>query len=541
MSHDFRRIQEWIIRPGSGHHKGKCRGQQHDLLESLPKTSFDLINHSDLNDLLESILIYAGQLCGTDHGYLYLVAPDGDQIEIKMGIGGCRKDIGRKEKRGEGMSGKIWQTGRPIILDDYETWEGRSNDYPYGIQHACMGAPLTSGNQVIGIIGMAHVDATQKFGPEQLKVLDQFAHLASLVLEKVRSEETIQQELTERRRAEDAERQQRAFAEALLDTTAALNSTLSFAEVLDRILNNVGVVVPHDAANIMIVDEVSGIARVERAHGYAERGLTNTVMALRFVVADVVNLQSMAETGKAVVFADAQNFPGWVDLAETRWVKSYAGAPIRIRDQVVGFLNLDSATLGFFTEEHAQRLQVFANQAAIAIQNARLYAEVRRLAIVDELMGVYNRRGLFELGYREVERARRFNRPLSGIFLDVDRFKDVNDTYGHAVGDELLSSLAQLLRLGIRDIDLIGRYGGEEIVILLPENDRMIAEQVAERLRHTIEVAGLATSRGNLKVTISQGVVQLQESDASLADFIQRADRAMYAAKQAGRNCVVVG
>ena len=167
-----------------------------------------------------------------------------------------------------------------------------------------------------------------------------------------------------------------ALAEALRDTTAALNSTLHFDEVLDRILTNVGHVVPHDSADIMLLE--SGIARVVRSRGYVERGLETSVLAVRLTVEDVPILRQMAETGQPLTVPDTQAFPDWVDIPQTRWVRSYAGAPIHVKGQTLGFLNLASAMPGFFTPAHAERLQAFADQAAVAIENARLFQAAQR-------------------------------------------------------------------------------------------------------------------------------------------------------------------
>ena len=180
-----------------------------------------------------------------------------------------------------------------------------------------------------------------------------------------------------------------------------------------------------------------------------------------------------------------------------------------------------------------------ATQAAAAIANARLYSEVQRLAITDPLTGLYNRRGFSEIGYREVERARRYKRPLSVIMLDIDHFKKVNDTYKHAVGDEVLRILAQRCRNRTREVDILGRYGGEEIVILLPETDRAGGLQAAEHLRKDVAEEPFETEVGPLWITISLGVTDSMGGECELDELVDRADAAMYAAKQAGRNRVM--
>jgi PAS domain S-box-containing protein len=181
-----------------------------------------------------------------------------------------------------------------------------------------------------------------------------------------------------------AERDQREMAEALRDSAAALNSTLSLEEVLNRILDNLGHVMPHDAANIMLVE--SGVARIVGKRGYAKRGLDTATESARWIVSVIPGLKRMSETGQPIAIPDTHEFPAWVDRPESRWIRSIAGAPIRINDEVIGFLNLDSATPGFFSAGDAARLQAFADQAAIGIHNARLYEAERHERILAQTL-----------------------------------------------------------------------------------------------------------------------------------------------------------
>jgi len=179
--------------------------------------------------------------------------------------------------------------------------------------------------------------------------------------------------------------------------------------------------------------------------------------------------------------------------------------------------------------------EAMANQAAIAIENARLFEEVQRLAVTDDLTGLKNRRGFFEVARRELERATRTGRPLSALMLDIDGFKRVNDTYGHAVGDEVLRHLAERCRRAVRDIDLVGRYGGEEFAVLLPETDLKTALEVAERVRSSIGDTPFDTEVGPLPIRVSIGLALLDDdSEQTVESLLDRADTAMYLVKQAG-------
>lgn len=185
----------------------------------------------------------------------------------------------------------------------------------------------------------------------------------------------IVHDITSRTMVEQAAREQRALAEALRDTAAALSSTLDVDEVLERILTNVGRVVPHDAATIMLVDGDS--AHVVRYRGYAKRMADEVILTSRYSVVDTPSLRIMAENGEPLAIPDAQSQPGWVVPS---WTRSYAGAPICLEDEVIGFLNLDNSTPGFYNMTHARRLRAFADQAAIAIRNARLYESIHHHA-----------------------------------------------------------------------------------------------------------------------------------------------------------------
>ncbi len=185
-------------------------------------------------------------------------------------------------------------------------------------------------------------------------------------------------------------------------------------------------------------------------------------------------------------------------------------------------------------------VQVFRD--ATVYEAAERKAQViARLATTDALTGLLNRRTIdIELEI-EFKRAVRLRQPMAVIFCDIDRFKSINDSHGHAVGDEVLKGMAKLLLGGIREYDRAGRYGGEEFLLLLPETKVEIAVEIAERLRKAAEVWRLIhqEKRWDFQVTMSFGVSELR-ADASWEHLVERSDRAMYKAKRSGRNAVFV-
>lgn len=168
-----------------------------------------------------------------------------------------------------------------------------------------------------------------------------------------------------------------------------------------------------------------------------------------------------------------------------------------------------------------------------------------QLATIDDLTQLYNRRYFFERFNQEMERAKRYQRPLSCLILDIDHFKHVNDTYGHLSGDQVLIDIAQILRNNCRQSDLAGRYGGEELIIFLPETDSPGALIIAERIREMIEQHQTVDDRGEIiRVTVSMGVVSLTGPELEKMDknerIVQYADDALLQAKKDGRNRIEI-
>jgi diguanylate cyclase (GGDEF)-like protein len=220
-------------------------------------------------------------------------------------------------------------------------------------------------------------------------------------------------------------------------------------------------------------------------------------------------------------------------LAEANSQTKGIYAPLTNEEQVIGLLLVWGENL---LESEVPAVSIFASQVAIAIQNTQLYSQVQKLALTDELTGLSNRRELFELGQREVEIAHRFNRPLSILMIDIDHFKKVNDQHGHAAGDQALRVIATRLREVVREVDIVSRYGGEEFVILLLENQLEQAFEIGERIRRSIADIPIPIDHQGLQITVSLGAAELDEKVHSLNELIDIADQALYQAKQNGRN-----
>lgn len=222
-------------------------------------------------------------------------------------------------------------------------------------------------------------------------------------------------------------------------------------------------------------------------------------------------------------------------VAGPPYIKSYAGIPLRTPEgyNIGSLCAMDTRPRRFSPADVA----ILANFANIVCDEL----ELRMIAQVDHLTGALTRRGFSEQVEREIARARRYDRPGTLVMLDLDHFKSVNDTHGHAVGDRVLQQVAETLRATLRPCDVFGRVGGEEFAILLPETSGSEAVAAIERLRQGIAAQPIALENaGTLHITASFGVASLTSDMTSFTTWLKQADAMLYAAKAAGRNCARV-
>ena len=183
-------------------------------------------------------------------------------------------------------------------------------------------------------------------------------------------------------------------------------------------------------------------------------------------------------------------------------------------------------------------LEYFAAIERDLTEQKRLQARLEKMATIDPLTELPNRQHILKMARREFSRSQRYHRPFSILMIDIDHFKKINDEYGHSGGDQVLQQLGQICGLELRDPDMLGRLGGEEFVLLLPDTPKANAVHVAERIRERLASSLLNIEKHSLHVTASIGVAELNEYDSEFSDMLDRADMAMYDAKQAGRNKV---
>jgi diguanylate cyclase (GGDEF)-like protein len=304
-----------------------------------------------------------------------------------------------------------------------------------------------------------------------------------------------------------------------------------FSAMLDRSIRMLGAT----AGDLGIYDEASAEIRIVATHNMPSTAMGRVYKSDLGVVGNVLErLQPLA----------INNYQTWDSRSmhpqEALW-QALIIAPLVIRNKILGVIRVvDTKTQREFQTSDINLLNLFAQQAAIAIENAHLLDSARQQAELDPLTSLYNRRYFMAALEREFGRARRYRRPFSILILDLDHFKVVNDKLGHLTGDLVLVNATKQIVANLRNVDIVGRYGGEEFIALLPETDAIRAYETAERVRKRLELENLGDENNDIHITASIGVGCLESWMVDSNELITTADRAMYKAKELGRNRVYI-
>ena len=317
-------------------------------------------------------------------------------------------------------------------------------------------------------------------------------------------------------------------AALLLAIASAVNSSLALEEVLNVALTHAGRIMGAVAGAMYLVRPGKTELYREASYNLTNRARGGTREA------DQEPLRSAVTAMRPlVVKLDERTAPG---LEAGGHPQHVLVVPILRSGQLMGAMELYLNAWRELNEDQADLLNGVASQAAIAIRHAQLFEAQEENALTDELTRLPNRRALAQRFLQETQRARRQHHPIAFLMIDLDHFKQVNDTYGHLNGDAVLAELAQILVTGARESDVCARYGGEEFGLILHETTEAGARVLAERIRAKVAAA---TFPGGLKLTISVGVAATDDA-ALFTQLIDRADQALYIAKQGGRNQVRV-
>lgn len=380
--------------------------------------------------------------------------------------------------------------------------------------------PLIALDKKLGTV-LVSFEKKHHFTEEEVQICEQAAALIALALEKF-------QAMDEAKRRADT-------SESLRKVGIAAAEQTELKQAVNYVLEQLKQMVPYDSASVQLRDEDE--LYIIGGQGW---GNEQEVIDLRFPIPGDNPNSIVIERGSSFYLPDAGEVYPQFKQPPHNHIRSWLGIPLLVQDKVIGLLAIDSAEPNDFSEQEIMIATEFANQVAVTLENARILKETQTQAVTDPLTGVSNRRGLIEAGKAEFSKTQNTNRPFSAIMIDLDYFKSINDTYGHAVGDLVLREFAKRCKSCIREIDYIGRYGGEEFIILLPDAHVKASMNIAERLRNAITKKPIQIDDKEISITASLGVACRDESSTTLETLIAQADQALYIAKHNGRNCVAV-
>jgi len=389
--------------------------------------------------------------------------------------------------------------------------------------------PLYAGEDVFGLVEIQRGSGSQPFREPDQQLALSLAAQAAVALENARLHAAVQENVRE--------------LDALLKANQALLSTLELDPLLHNILAAAIAAIPSaEMGTIVLYDASSQQLRVRATYGYSDPRVQNIAFAK-----DQGYSAKVMRENRPLLITDVSQEPQIDVAAEIRELQTVASAvlaPLVPKGPPAaphGVISLDATRPGAFTTADLRILVAFANTAAVAIDNARLHAEVQRLAVTDSLTGLANPRAFEHALATEAYRAARYGHPLSLIIMDIDSFKQYNDTYGHLAGNDRLKAIAGILRETVRDPDMPVRYGGEEFALLLPHTKKAGALILAERIRELAQAASPSVSANGLPLsgyTLSLGVATLPTDALSAGQLLLASDNAELEAKRNGKNRV---
>jgi diguanylate cyclase (GGDEF)-like protein len=413
---------------------------------------------------------------------------------------------------GSGIIGKVYESGQSILAADVLNDSDYIEGYP-GVRSE-MAVPIEAEGVVIGVLNLES-DKPGAFDPVDLRMAAITASQTGTTLRHALAYDAAIYHLKE--------------LELLNRVTQAITTTDDVDELLQSIVDEIHFTLEVTSVAILLIEPDGIEMRVHAVAGDHSKEISQLKLRVGRGATGVAAMEGLTQ-----YLPDVTRDERYVPVDPN--IRCELAVPLVNKGSVVGVLNLESTSLNAFSKEDRHVVEIVAAQIAQILAKALLYDELATMAATDGLTGLFNHRQFFVRLEAEFKRATRYTYPLSMIMLDIDFFKNFNDTYGHMQGDKVLQEIASIITQTMRETDVVARYGGEEFAVILPLCHESTAMEVAERLRTSIEHANLGGQEESSPLTISVGLCSAPKDASTFEELVKRADDAMYHSKRMGRN-----
>lgn len=507
-------------------------------LEALYQTFLEINTGFELSTVLNSIVERVAHLINAPMVGLFLLNPEDESLILTVAHDEMARYIGAVIQPGEGVTGRVAQTGQLMNVPDYARWPYHAAVFASAPFKRVLAIPMKVQGRVIGVIHISDDRHTGLFDADEVRLASMLADQAALVVEKARLLEA------EKQRSMELARSNRVIA-ALNGVSSRLQATMDTEQVMETVgaeLQNLGVFL-----EITRLDPESGnlvvqyVSLDQHALAEAEALVGRPIPSLhrgdvlqhspRLLEERKPRFNNQVWQMFASALGDIPREVIHTALAKLRITPETCAIflPMMMKDRPMGALLIWGNDL---VENDVPAFTVFASQVTAALENARLYNEIQKLAIMDELTGLYNRRGFFTLAQQQIRVAERLNSGLLLIFADIDGMKEINDTLGHQMGDQALKDAAHILRQTYRTADVIARMGGDEFAVLAMMSEKPETGPLARRLAEQVEEFN-ATHPRPYHLSLSMGMAAWPVGKlANLDELLSRADARMYTEKR---------
>lgn len=495
-------------------------GRRQQQEQRLREVTLAISSALDIDEILDRVVRLSIDLLDADAGSLPLYDAAHDTLLTIYMVNIA--SASQMHYRGRGAIWSVIDSGQSYRNNRYASDPRAITSLVDDGVHAVLGVPVAAGGQILGVLNVYHRTPGRQFSARDQELLEIVGRQTGVAIQNARLYAAA---------LRDADRRM-----LLYKAGASFGAALAPRDLYAAIHRAASGLVACDSFAIGLLDgerrEIDYVYLADAGRLYPPERTPLSRGLLGFVLRTGVSLRlSNCDDEVDALFA-AEDFGDSGNVS-----RSILAVVLTVAERTIGAITVQSQRPDAYDAADLDVMETLAATAAIAIQNAQLFARIHELATRDPLTGVFNRRHFFALARVELERSARYRHPLSMLMLDADHFKQINDTHGHLIGDAVLQAIATRCRACLREVDVVARYGGEEFLVMLPETGLAAALQAAARVHEVVGREPVQTEAGPVPVTVSIGVASYERDQIGGVDqLLGHVDHALYEAKHAGRN-----